>query len=62
MVDLLYPEPVQDVGQERLESHVLNACDELSGLEVLVCRIITPFAEIVDQVSGKPFERMVMLG
>ena len=53
MVDLLYPEPVQDVGHERLESYVLNPCDELSGFELLVCRIITPFVEIVDQVPRK---------
>jgi hypothetical protein len=62
MVDLLYPKPVQDVGHERLESHVLHACDELSGLEVLVCGITTPFAEIVNEVPRKPFERMLMFG
>ena len=48
IINLLYPQPVQDVGHERLESHVLYACDELRGFEVLVSRVAAPFSEVVD--------------
>ncbi len=50
VVDLLNTEPVQDVGHESLEAHVFDARDLLRRLEILIGRIATPLAKIVDQV------------
>lgn len=53
VVDLLDTQPVQNVGHERLESHVLHTGDELSRLEVLVSGVTTTFAEVVHEI---PYE------
>lgn len=50
VVDLRDTEPVQDVGHERLEAHVLHASNDLCRLEVLVRRITTALAKIVHKV------------
>ena len=54
IVDLRDAEPVQDVGHERLEAHVLHACDELRGLEVLVRGVAAALAQVVHEVPGAP--------
>ena len=50
LVNLGDPQPVQDVGHERLEAHVLDACDELRGLEVLVRGVAAALAQVVHEV------------
>jgi hypothetical protein len=62
MIDLLYPEPVEDVGHECLEPHVLHASDELSRLEILVSRVTAPFAEVVNKVPGDSLKKMLTVG
>lgn len=52
VVDLLDTKPVEDVGHESLETHVLHASDELRRREVLVGGVATAFAEVVHEVSG----------
>ena len=51
VVDLLDPKPVQDVRHERLEAHVLHACNELRRLEVLVRGVASALTKVVHQVS-----------
>lgn len=41
---------MEDVGHERLEAHILDAGDELGGLEVLVGGVAATLAEVVDEV------------
>ena len=50
VVDLLDTEPVQHVGHERLETHVLDARDEFRRFEVLVGGVTATLAQVVDQV------------
>ena len=57
VVDLLDAEPVKDVGHERLETHVLDAGDKLGRLEVLVGRVTTTLAQIVNEVPNRNDER-----
>lgn len=52
VINLLDAEPVEYVGHERLEAHVLNTRDEFRRLEVLVRGIAAAFTEIVHEVSG----------
>lgn len=51
-VDLLDAEPVQDVGHEGLEAHVLDAGDVLGALEVLARAVGAPLARVVHEVFG----------
>lgn len=50
VVDFLDTEPVQDVGHECLEAHVLDTRDELCRFEVLVGGVTTPLPQVVDKV------------
>ena len=50
MIHLLDPEPVQNVGHECLESHILHTSNHLGRLEVAVSTVTTTLAEIVDEV------------
>jgi hypothetical protein len=42
---------VKDVRHKSLEPHILDACDNLGGFEIFVCRIASAFAEVVNEVS-----------
>lgn len=57
VVDLGDTQPVQDVGHEGLEAHVLDTGDELGGFEVFVSGVSTAFAEIVHEVSEENDEQ-----
>ena len=52
VVDLPDAQPVQDVRHERLEAHVLHACNQFRCTEVLVRRVAAALAEVVDQIFG----------
>lgn len=51
-VNLLDPQPVQDVRHERLEAHVLDARDELRALEILVRAVAAALAQVVHEILG----------
>lgn len=51
VVDFRDTQPVQDIGHERLEAHILHTRDELRRLEVLVGRVAAAFTEVVHEVS-----------
>lgn len=50
VVDLLNSEPVEDVGHEELEPHVLDTGDHLGRLEVSVGRVTSSLSRVVDEV------------
>ena len=52
VVDLGNTEPVEDVGHERLETHVFYTGDNFGGAEVFIGGVAAAFAEVVDEVSG----------
>jgi hypothetical protein len=52
IMDLLNPEPMQNVRHQRLEPHILHPSNHLRALEVLIGRIASPLPEIVDEVLG----------
>ena len=56
VVDLLDPKPVQDVGHERLEAHVLHASDKLGRLEILIGRIAATLAQVVYKIPSVEME------
>jgi len=43
---------MQDVGHQRLETHILHTGYHLRRLEVLVGRIASALAKVIDQVFG----------
>ena len=51
VVDLANAKPVQDVGHECLESHVLDTRNELRRAEILVRRITATLAQVIHEVS-----------
>jgi hypothetical protein len=50
-VDLLDAEPMQDIGHQGLESHVLDPGDALSSLEVIRGAVFSSFSCIVHNYS-----------
>jgi hypothetical protein len=51
IVDLGYAQPVQHIGHESLEPHVLHPGNEFRGLKVLVSRVSPAFSQVVNQIS-----------
>jgi len=51
-VDLGDTEPVQDIGHQGLETHVLDTSNVLSTLEVLASAVLASLSSIVDEVFG----------
>lgn len=54
-IDLLDPEPVQDVGHEGLEPHVLDAGDVFRATEVVGRSIFHPLSSIVYHYRSSAF-------
>ena len=51
-MDVFDSQPVKDVRHQHLEPHVLHAGNELGRFEVLVRRVASAFAEVVNEISG----------
>lgn len=52
-VNLLDAEPVENVGHESLESHVLDSCDIFRALEVVGCAVGSTLSGIVHNFRGE---------
>ena len=50
---------MKDIGHKGLEAHVLDARDDLSGLEIFVCRVTTAFAKVVDKIPERDGDMLV---
>lgn len=50
-VNLLYAKPVQDIGHESLEAHILDSGNVLGSLEVIRSSVLTTFPGIVDNYA-----------
>lgn len=57
-VNLGYSKPVKDIGHQRLETHVLHACNVLGSFEILRSAIQTTFSSIIHKILHQGIRKL----